>query len=278
MAVEPTPLSANNPRLAALRRLTGRRKARLEAGQFVIEGPVALAEALAGGLVVDELYVDARTWADAFTRSGDDDPLVRTVDLAAAGGASVWALADGVLESVSDTVTPQGLVAVAPRRTRTVSEVAAAEGPVLVLIDLADPGNAGTLVRAAEAAGAAGVVFAGSSTDAFGPKAVRAAAGSLVRLPVAEVTDVDACLAELRSSGRSIIATVAGHGAAPEVLDLTGPIAVLIGSEAHGLSSEIVASSDLSLTIPLATSVESLNAAVAGAVVLFEASRQRRAL
>jgi TrmH family RNA methyltransferase len=277
VAVEPTPLSANNPRLAALRRLTGRRKARLEAGQFVIEGPVALAEALGAGLFVDELYVDARTWAEAFTRSGDDDPFVLLVDLAATSGASVWSLTDGVIASVSDTVTPQGLLAVAPRRPRTTSEVAAAEGPVLVLVDIADPGNAGTLVRAAEAAGAAGVVFAGSSTDAFGPKAVRAAAGSLLRLPVAEVADIDTCLVELRRSGRTLVATIAAGGVAPESLDLTGPIAVLIGSEAHGLPREIVASSDLHLTIPLAPSVESLNAGVAGAIVLFEASRQRRA-
>jgi RNA methyltransferase, TrmH family len=277
VAVEPTPLSANNPRLAALRRLTGRRKARLDAGQFVIEGPVALAEALGAGLFVDELYVDARTWVEAFTRSGDDDPFVLLVDLAATSGASVWSLTDGVIASVSDTVTPQGLLAVAPRRTRTISEVAAAEGPVLVLVDIADPGNAGTLVRAAEAAGAAGVVFAGSSTDAFGPKAVRAAAGSLLRLPVAEVADIDTCLVELRRSGRTLVATIAAGGVAPESLDLTGPIAVLIGSEAHGLLREIVASSDLHLTIPLAPSVESLNAGVAGAIVLFEASRQRRA-
>ena len=276
MAVEPTPLSANNQRLATLRRLTGRRKARLEAQRFVIEGPVALAEALATGLAIEELYVDGRTWAEAFTRAGDDDPFVVTVDLAASGGATVWSLADGVLDSVSDTVTPQGLVAVARRRTCAVSEIAASSGPVLVLIDVADPGNAGTLVRAAEASGAAGVVFAGSSTDAFGPKAVRASAGSLLRLPVAETSDIEECLAELQNSGRSIIATVAQGGAAPEALDLTAAIAVLIGSEAHGLPASVIGSCDLTLTIPVESSVESLNAAVAGAIVLFEASRQRR--
>lgn len=277
MAVEPTPLSANNQRLATLRRLTGRRKARLEAERYVIEGPVVLTEALSAGLAVEELYVDAHIWAEAFTRAGDDDPFVRTVDLAAAGGATVWSLAEGVLESVSDTVTPQGLLAVARRRTCSVTEIAASSGPVLVLVDVADPGNAGTLIRAAEASGAAGVVFAGSSTDAFGPKTVRAAAGSLLRLPVAEAADVDECLDELRNSGRSILATVAQGGAAPDVLDLTGAIALLIGSEAHGLPESVVSRCDLTLTIPVAATVESLNAAVAGAVVMFEASRQRRA-
>jgi TrmH family RNA methyltransferase len=276
VAVEPTPLSANNQRLATLRRLTGRRKARLEAQRFVIEGPVALTEALSTGLAVEELYVDARTWAEAFTRAGDDDPFVVTVDLAAAGGATVWSLADGVLDSVSDTVTPQGLLAVARRHTCSLAELADSSGPVLVLVDVADPGNAGTLVRAAEASGAAGVVFAGTSTDAFGPKTVRAAAGSLLRLPVAEIAEIEECIEGLRASGRALIATVAAGGTAPDALDLTVPLAVLIGSEAHGLPESVIAACDLRLTIPLAVTVESLNAAVAGAVVMFEASRQRR--
>jgi len=276
VAVEPTPLSANNQRLATLRRLTGRRKARLEAGRFVIEGPVALAEALAAGVVVDELYVDARTWADAFTSAGGDAPLIELVDMAAASGATVWSLADGVIDSVSDTVSPQGVLAVAPRRTVTIDELLRAPGPVLVLVDIADPGNAGTLVRASEASGAAGVVFAGSSTDAFGPKAVRAAAGSLLRLPIVEAPELRDCLDRLREAGRTLVATVASGGAAPELLDLTGPIAVLIGSEAHGLPPEVVSGCDHRLTIPVAPTVESLNAAVAGALVLFEASRQRR--
>jgi RNA methyltransferase, TrmH family len=132
-------------------------------------------------------------------------------------------------------------------------------------------------VRAAEAAGAAGVVFAGTSTDPFGPKAVRAAAGSVLRLPVAEASDTVTALEVLRSSGRRLVATVATGGAAPEAVDLVGPVAVLVGSEAHGLADPVVAASDERLTIPLEPGVESLNAAVAGAVVLFEAARQRRA-
>jgi len=276
VAVEPTPLSANNQRLATLRRLTGRRKARLEAGQFVIEGPVALTEALSAGIAIDELYVDARTWAEAFTRSADDDPFIATVDLAASSGATVWSLSEGVLESISDTVTPQGLLAVAPRHTTSLEELVQAPGPVLVLADVADPGNAGTLVRAAEAFGAAGVVFAGTSTDAFGPKAVRAAAGSLLRLPIVEESDTAVVVHRLRELGRITVATVVSGGEVPDSIDLTGPIAVLVGSEAHGLAAAIIDQCDRNVTIPVASSVESLNVSVAGAVVLFEASRQRR--
>jgi RNA methyltransferase, TrmH family len=275
VAVEPTPLSANNPRLNSLRRLSGRRRARLEAGAFVIEGPVPVGEALAAGAAIDEVYVDAEAWASA----ADTSTLRRTVEAAAAAGAAVWSLGPGVLNKVADTVTPQGLVAVAPRRPADLAGLLsdpARSGPVLVLVDVADPGNAGTLVRAAEAAGAAGVVFAGTSTDPFGPKAVRAAAGSVLRLPVAEADDTAAAVEALRLAGRRLVATVAAGGAAPEALALTGPVAVLVGSEAHGLPAEVVALVDDLLTVPLEPGVESLNAAVAGAVVLFEAARQRR--
>jgi TrmH family RNA methyltransferase len=243
----------------------------------VIEGPVPVGEALAAGAVLDEVFVDSEAWTDAPVGS----VLRSTVEAAAAAGAPVWSLPPGVLARVADTVTPQGLLAVAPRRPAALEQVAAVSGarrpgPLLVLVDVADPGNAGTLVRAAEASGATGVLFTGSCTDPFGPKAVRAAAGSILRLPVAETSDVLAALDVVRAAGRRLVATVATGGAAPEAVGLTGPIAVVVGSEAHGLPAEVVDAVDDLLTIPLESGVESLNAAVAGAVVLFEAARQRR--
>jgi TrmH family RNA methyltransferase len=272
VVVEPTPLSASNPRIASLRRLSGRRKARLEAGRFVIEGPVPIAELLAAGADLDELYVDLDQWAQVDDRS----PLRSVVRDADASGVPVWGLTSSVFASVSDTATPQGVLALAIRSVAPVRSVADLDGPVLVLVDISDPGNAGTLVRAAEAAGCAGVVFAGSSTDPFGPKAVRAAAGSIVRLPVSEDAEVSTVLDELRSAGRTLVATVVDGGAAPEATDLSVPVAILIGSEAHGLSSEVIAACSTTITIPMQSAVESINAAVAGAVVLFEVARQRR--
>jgi TrmH family RNA methyltransferase len=272
VAVEPTPLSATNPRLASLRRLSGRRRARLDAGRFVVEGPVAVREVLDAGVVLDELYVDIEAWAEA----GPGSPLRAAVEVAGAAGTPVWSLPPGVLAKVSDTVTPQGLLGVAPRRTVTVDEACTGQGPVLVLVDVADPGNLGTLARAGEAAGVVGMVVAGAGTDPFGPKAVRAAAGSLLRMAVAEVADPVAAVAAVAATGRSVVATVAAGGAAPEELDLTVPLAVLVGSEAHGLPDAVARAATSRLTIPLAAPVESLNAAVAGAVVLFEAARQRR--
>lgn len=272
MVVEPTPLSASNPRIASLRRLSGRRKARLEAGRFVIEGPVPIAELLAAGADLDELYVDLDQWAQVDDRS----PLRSVVRDADAAGVPVWGLTSSVFASVSDTATPQGVLALAIRSVVPVRSVADLDGPVLVLVDISDPGNAGTLVRAAEAAGCAGVVFAGSSTDPFGPKAVRAAAGSIVRLPVSEDAEVSTVLDELRSTGRTLVATVIDGGAAPEATDLSVPVAILIGSEAHGLASEVIAACSATITIPMQSAVESINAAMAGAVVLFEVARQRR--
>ncbi len=265
-------MAASNPRVSSLRRLTGRRKARIEAGLFVIEGPVALGELLAAGIELDEVYVDVDAWNGA----DDNSALVTAVTLASSAGTPVWGIAPEVFARVSDTATPQGVLAVAPRRVVDIDAMTALAGPILVLVDVGDPGNAGTLVRAAEAAGAAGVVFAGSSTDAFGPKTVRAAAGSLMRLPVAEIADVEGLVADLLDAGRIVLATVVEDGASPEDLDLGGSPVLLVGSEAHGLDPALVERCTGTVTIPMNLDVESINAAVAGAVVLFEAARQRR--
>ncbi|MEX1217538.1 MAG: RNA methyltransferase [Acidimicrobiales bacterium] len=272
MAVEPTPLSATNPRIASLRRLTGRRNARVEAGRFVIEGPVPIGELFAAGAEIDELFIDLEKWALADERS----PLRSVVRDAEGAGVPIWGLTGSVFASVSDTNAPQGALASAIRSVSTLDEVAGGDSPLLVLVDISDPGNAGTLVRAAEAAGCAGVIFAGTSTDAFGPKAVRAAAGSIVRLLVAESADTTEVVNGLRSAGRTLVATVVAGGEAPENVDLAGPVALLVGSEAHGLSGELAGRCAHKVTIPMSDSIDSINAAVAGAVVLFECARQRR--
>lgn len=273
MTVEPTPLSANNPRLADLRRLTGRRRSRVESGRYVVEGPVPIVEMLSAGVAVHELFVDAAEWS----RVDDRSPLRTATRLAFDADVPVWGLADGVVASVADTESPQGVIAVAPRITVDLERLMDESGPVLVLVDVADPGNVGTLVRTAEAAGAAGVVVAGSSADAFGPKAVRAAAGSTARLPIAEVIAVADVLAASAEASRSTVAAVVDGGVAPEAIDLTGPVCLLVGSEAHGLDDATVAACTTRLTVPMAGTVESVNVAVAGAVALFEIARQRRA-
>lgn len=224
-------------------------------------------EALAAGLAIDEAYAVPGT-----------DPVL--VDQLVAAGVDVHAIAPEVLAGAVDTVTPQGVAAIAPRIEVGVAEAVAAgaAGPlVLVLVDVNDPGNAGTLVRAAEAAGAAAVLFCGSTVDPCNPKCVRASAGALFHVPVASGGDTVAVLELLGDAGVRSAATVVRDGTPYDTADLTGPIALVLGSEAHGLPEAVTDAVELRLTIPIAGRSESLNVAMAGAVVAFEALRQRRA-
>lgn len=268
------PLSASNPRVITLRRLLGRRRARLEAGAFVIEGPLALTEAIVAAAPLREVYVD-----DAAARSAPPDSALG-VGLAAAreAGVPVTELGAGVLQRVSDTVTSQDVLAVVERRPVPIEALVAADGPVVVLAGVGDPGNAGTVVRTAEAAGAAGVLFCFDAVDPFGPKTVRAAAGSLFRILVAENPTASSATAleALRAGGRELIGTEARGGVDLDRRDLTAPFALVLGSEARGLPAELETMLDSTVTIPMAGSVESLNVAVAAAVVLFESARQHR--
>jgi TrmH family RNA methyltransferase len=199
------------------------------------------------------------------------------LERARAAGIPVRPLAAGVIERVADTKSPQSVLAVAPLITVSLDSLDA-EGLVLVAVDLNDPGNAGTLLRAAEAAGAAGVVICGDSVDVHQPKVVRASAGSIVGVPVVrDRRDAVTVIRSLTSRGRVVLAAVGSGGAAPEAVDLTGRVAIVLGGEARGLSPEVVAACSAGITLPMLEPVESLNVAIAGAVLAFEAARQERA-
>lgn len=194
-------------------------------------------------------------------------------------GAAIHVVTQEVLARASDAVTPNGLAAIARRVEIPVEEAVdlAAAGPLtLVLAGVGDPGNAGTLLRTAEAAGAAAVLFCGASVDPSSPKCVRAAAGALFRLPVAGGGEVAEVLEQLQSAGVTTAATVVRGGEAYDQADLSGPLALVLGPEAHGLDEAVISAVDLRLTIPMAGPTESLNVAMAGTVLAFEALRQRR--
>jgi TrmH family RNA methyltransferase len=249
-----------------LRRLSSNRGARQDEAAFVIDGPTLLREALGAGVEVQEVIA---------TVEADE----RVVSLARAAGAEVWEVAADVLGGAVDTVTPQGMAAIA-RRVEVDTEVAlasAARGELtVVLVDVSDPGNAGTLLRAAEASGAAAVLFCGASVDPSNAKCVRASAGALFHVPVAIAAEAVAVVRELEARGLRTLATVRGQGLAYDQIDLTVPTAVLLGSEAHGLADEVVTAADASVTIPMVGRSESLNVAMAGSVICFESLRQRR--
>ncbi len=252
--------------MTTLRRLSGRRRARRDAGRFVVDGPTLVLEALDAGADVVEVYVEP---------TAAPGPAGAVADAARRAGVPVVAVREGVLAQVTDPVTPQGVAAVVALPAPPPDDVL--RGLVLVLVDVGDPGNAGTLVRVAEAAGASAVVFAGDVVDPWNPKCVRASAGSLFRVPVAEVADPVDLLDRLGAAGVTCLATTLDE-TAPSLddVDLTGDVAVLLGSEAHGLRPELVAAAHVAVRIPMAGRVESLNVAAAGTVVAFEAARQRR--
>lgn len=266
-----TPLTYKHQRVQRLRRLASRRSARLAERRFVVEGVKVVREALAAGADIDSVYVD---------RSGpaSDGALEELLQEAYSAGCRVFDLAPGVLARVADTVTPQPVMAVVCQMDVPLAELrnAADPGLVVVCVDLRDPGNAGTVLRSAESAGATGVVCCDGSVDLFNPKTVRASAGALFRVPVVAGGDPAEVLVELGSWGLSRLATTPRGGEDYTDADLSRPIALIIGNEAHGLPGGLDSLLDGRLTIPMAGRSESLNAGMATAVLCFEAARQRR--
>lgn len=238
---------------------------------MLVDGPVLVDESLRSDLRVTAVFADE-----------DLDPATGVLQRARAARIEVATVRSGDLARVLDLVTPRGVVAVVEQPTHRLADVLAESvrqrRPVVVAVELQDPGNAGTLVRVAEAAGAVGVVLTTGSVDPWNPKAVRAAAGSSLRLPVVAGVSVDDVLVGLAAAGLGLLATSAAGSSFPEDSELGGSFALCIGNEAHGLDHEVLRAADGLVTIPMAGGVESLNAGVAAAVVLFEAARQRRAV
>jgi TrmH family RNA methyltransferase len=239
----------------------------VEEGRFVIDGPVLVAEALVSGMALDAVFVEI----------GAPAPVPQLAERLQGAGVTVHHLSAGVLGSAVDTVTPHGIAAVARRPAESPEPDPAGGTPlVMVLAGVADPGNAGTLLRSAEAAGATSVWASSGSVDLFGPKAVRASAGSLFHLPVRDDLDAGKATQDLRDAGVTIMGTRAQGGTSYELADLAGPSALLLGNEAHGLDAVWHDAVDEWLTIPMVGRAESLNVAMAGTLLCFEAARQRR--
>ena len=245
----------------------------------MVEGGKVVREALDAGVGVESVYVDRSGLSSG--AAGSD--VLELVEEAYSAGIRVFDLAPGVLARVADTVTPQPVMAVVERMDVPLSALEPSDQRatpplIVVCVDVRDPGNAGTILRSAEAAGASGVVCCDGSVDVFNPKTVRASAGSLFRVPVVAGGDPPAVLAELGQWGLVRLATVARGGQSYTEADLTVPLALVLGNEAHGLPESVASEVDGQLSIPMAGRAESLNAGMAGAVICFEAARQRRHL
>ena len=193
-----------------------------------------------------------------------------------AEGVNVVRVSASVLNALSPVRTPTGIVALVHRRRGDVASVTAGARPLAaVAVDIQDPGNAGAIIRAAEAGGATGAISAGTTADPWSWKAVRAAMGSTFRLPLHQDRDTVRVCQDLRARGLHIVATAMRDGTAMHAVDLCRPTALLFGSEGRGLDSEILKAADTLITIPMKAPVESLNVAVAAGVLIYEARRQR---
>ncbi|MGA9061460.1 MAG: RNA methyltransferase [Terracidiphilus sp.] len=259
--------SKQNARLKELRRAlaaTGRG----ESGRVGIEGPNLLEEALRAGLRVCAILVaqGAERLLDRLTVPPETEILL---------------LPRQLLDSALATETPQPIAALVEPPDWTWAHLLSAHRSgaalVIVLAGVQDPGNLGTILRSAEAFGATGVVSLPGTVSAWNPKAVRASAGSVFRVPLLAASQ-RTCLEELREAGVKILAATVRAARSADLVDLAGPVALLIGNEGAGVAEELAVKTDGKITIPCPGPVESLNAAVAASVLLYEASRQRSVL
>jgi len=263
----------SNPKATRVKRAAAlaRKKERQAQGRFLVEGPQA----------VRELLVHRPDSADVVFATIGNEAWQHEVDqLASDAGVVLERVSDEVLAAMSETVHPQGVVAVA--RFEAVDLGAALDGARLVAIlhEIRDPGNAGTVLRAADAAGADAVVFAGESIDPYHPKVVRSTTGSLFHLPVATAGSLAEAVDAARDAGLAVLAAdVRGSDLLEARAEgaLTGPVAWVFGNEARGLTEADRALVDRSLRLPIYGDAESLNLATAASVLLYETAFSQRA-
>ncbi len=260
-----------SPRVRAVAKLT-KRSARTDTGLFLLEGPQAVREALSYRPdAIVELYATPTGW--------EKHPDLRAS--AETHGIEVEFVTEFVLSAMADTVTPQGVVAVAHQTPTSVRDIFAAS-PRLVAIceEVRDPGNLGTIIRAADAAGADAVVLTGRTVDPYNPKVVRATTGSLFHLPVSVGGDLADVVTRAHEAGITVLAAdVKGDDLLAARADgvLDGPTAWLFGNEARGLEDAALALADRALRLPIFGRAESLNLATAASVCLYESAFTQRA-
>ena len=262
--------SLRSPRVKSARQLA-KRALRERARSFLAEGPQAVREALAHGGIVTQLFLTAA----ARTRYPE------LAGQASQQGADVHTVSGEVMADLAQTITPQGVLAVCrfvdvPLATLT----GAAPQLAVILANVRDPGNAGTVLRTADAAGAQGVVFSDASVDPYNSKCVRASAGSIFHLSLVLGGQVADTVADLRAAGLRVLAADGKSGRSLDEVEprglLRGPTAWLFGNEAWGLPADLVALADDTVAVPIYGQAESLNLAAAAAVCLYASARAQR--
>lgn len=254
--------STSNPQIKKLLQLQKKSKARNEEKVFVVEGLRMFEE------VPEERVQKVYISETLYNRKKQDLNLNRF---------SVEILSDTVFGYVSDTKTPQGILCIVKQKEHNINEILKMENPHFMVLDnLQDPGNLGTIVRTAEGAGVDAVFLSKESVDIYNPKTIRSTMGSIYRMPVIYVEDLLELLSTFKKKGiKSYAAHLDGKNTYDKE-DYRSGTAILIGNEGNGLRDEVAASADIWVRIPMQGQVESLNAAIAASILMFEVYRQRR--
>lgn len=256
--------STSNPQMKQILQLQKKAKARWQQRVFVVEGPKMVWEAPREWL--QKLYVSCHF---------SQDP--QSMERLEACGCSVEVVADAVFKAVSSTQTPQGILALLRMPSYTLTDLLQSEHPhLLVLEGIQDPGNLGTMLRTAEGAGADGIILDRTTVDLYNPKTIRATMGSVYRMPVYIADGLEDVIPALKERGITACAAHLEGAVSYDVPDYTKGTAFLIGNEGNGLTAGTAALADVRVRIPMEGKVESLNAAIAATLLMYEANRQRR--
>ncbi len=254
--------STSNERVRDIIRLQKQSRAREEEDCFTVEGSRLASEIPQGRLV-------CAFASESFLAQDQNSHLCRQL--------KPEAVSDRVYQAMSDTRSPQGILAVVRRAHTQAEEILSVQDPLILILErLQDPGNLGTILRTAEAAGVTGIFLSEDTVDIYNPKVVRSTMGSIFRMPFSYQNDLSMTAGQLRRAGVRLYAACLEGSMEYDLADYTVPCAFMIGNEGAGLSAELTALSDCRVRIPMAGQAESLNAASACAVLAFEAARQRR--
>ncbi len=258
--------SSSNPRIKEVMDIRRRKRGAGQAS-FIIEGPHLVEMALAADTSISEVF-----FTEAFGGKEEGQKLLGRLSKS----ARLYEVADHLLRKLSETETPQGVIAVAAHSPLPLNELRLRGNPLLVVADgIQDPGNLGTIIRTADAAGADGVVILPGTCDVYMQKTIRATAGSLFNIPVSHAA-VDELLDWLRVQKISLVVTASGAEKSFLEAGLDKPVAFVFGNEAHGVTDGIRRAADMVLSIPIYGKAESLNVAASAAICLYEAVRQRK--
>lgn len=252
-----------NPQVKAAAELK-QKKYRQQQGLFLAEGLRTVEEA-----------VHSKTVVSIFYTAIDDDRTRCVLEEAAAQQLKLYCVSDAVMKKIADTDTPQGIIAVCKVQDVTLDKLLSKGEMLLVLDRVGDPGNLGTMLRTADAAGIGGVVLLKGCVDIYAPKTVRSSMGSLFHVPVVSSVAEDKFIAEAKDAGYELLVTSLEGADNLYKADLGGRIAFVMGNEAGGVSASLLERADKRVFIPMAGRAESLNVAMAAGIVMFEALRRR---